>query len=221
MFQEWRNLLFLHWAVDKEALQDLIPRGLEIDTFDDKAYFGLVLFTMKGIRPRFLFPFPGASAFHEFNARTYVRHGDKAGVWFFSLDAANALAVKVARSRYKLAYYHAEMDHRVAGPKLTYQSRRMNSDAMITADAEISGDTWHAEEGTLDHFLIERYRLFAGQEGALRTAMVSHEAYPLRNVTLTRLDETLSSAAGVKVEGEPIVHFATGVSARIGSLERV
>jgi uncharacterized protein YqjF (DUF2071 family) len=221
MFQEWRNLLFLHWEVDRNSLQQLVPRGLEIDTFEDKAYFGLVLFTMKGIRPRNFFPIPGASAFHEFNARTYVKHGDKSGVWFFSLDAASALAVTVARAQYKLAYFHAEMDHQVTGPRFTYQSRRRNSDAMIVADAEISGDVWHALPGTLDHFLIERYRLFAGIEGALKTALVDHEPYPLRQASLTKLQESLSSSAGVVVEGDPIVHFADGVSARIGAIEQV
>src|SRR5687768_2328582 len=94
MYQRWRTLSFLHWKVSAAELAPLLPPGLEVDTFEGDAWVGLVPFTMRGVRPRFLPPAPGLSAFHETNARTYVhQRGSAPGVWFFSLDAASRVAV--------------------------------------------------------------------------------------------------------------------------------
>ena len=110
MRQNWRELLFLHWPIPPEELRPLVPPQLELDLFDGTAYVGLVPFTMTGVRPVGLPPVRGLSSFHETNVRTYVhRDGRDPGVWFFSLDAANRVAVALARSLYHLPYYHARM----------------------------------------------------------------------------------------------------------------
>ena len=110
MYQEWRHLLFVHWEVPAGPLQALLPPGLDLDTYDGRAFVGLVPFTMRGVRPRRLPGDPCLSNFHETNVRTYVhRDGRDPGVWFFSLDAANPAAVALARAWFGLPYYHARM----------------------------------------------------------------------------------------------------------------
>ena len=109
MHQNWGKLLFMHWAIDAETLRPLIPAQLTIDTFDGKAWIGIVPFTMWGIRASFLPPIPGTSAFHELNVRTYVHFNGVPGVWFFSLDAVNRLAIWGARTFYYLPYFNARM----------------------------------------------------------------------------------------------------------------
>src|SRR6266480_3350852 len=109
MHQVWGKLLFMHWRIDEELLRPLIPAELEIDTFDGSAWIAVTPFTMWAIRASFLPPIPGASAFHELNVRTYVHLDGVPGVWFFSLDAASALAVWGARNFYHLPYFKAEM----------------------------------------------------------------------------------------------------------------
>jgi len=97
MFMRWHDLLFMHWPVPADALRPLIPSRLGLDTFGKEAWLGIVPFYMTGVRPRFVPPIPGISAFAELNVRTYVTADDKPGVWFFSLDAASKLAVRAAR----------------------------------------------------------------------------------------------------------------------------
>src|SRR5262249_60783837 len=106
----WRDLLFLHWAVPAEPLRALVPEQLDLDLFEGTAYVGLVPFSMTDVRPVGLPPIVGLSRFHETNVRTYVhRAGSDPGVWFFSLDAANRVAVALARRLYHLPYYFARM----------------------------------------------------------------------------------------------------------------
>ena len=117
MRQKWRDLLFVHWPISPDALRPLIPAELELDLFDGTAYVGLVPFTMKGVRPVGLPAVAGLSSFHETNVRTYVRLGDRdPGVWFFNLEAANAIAVRLARSLFHLPYHFARCSWNTSPP---------------------------------------------------------------------------------------------------------
>src|SRR4051794_18976444 len=107
MAMQWLDLLFMHWPVPAKALRSYIPRNLEIDTYDGTAWIGVVPFRMAGVRPRMTPALPWLSAFPELNVRTYVTIGGKPGVWFFSLDAGNPVAVEGARSLFHLNYYNA------------------------------------------------------------------------------------------------------------------
>jgi uncharacterized protein YqjF (DUF2071 family) len=107
MAQSWHDLLFAHWTVDTAMLRPHIPAKLEIDTFDGQAWLGIVPFSVTGVRLRWTPPLPWLSAFPELNVRTYVTAQEKPGVWFFTLDAANALAVAAARLTFHLPYFRA------------------------------------------------------------------------------------------------------------------
>ncbi len=109
MEQQWHDLLFAHWRVDEGLLRQHVHLGLEIDTYQGQAWLGVVPFRMEGVRLRYAPAIPGTSRFPELNVRTYVKHGEKAGVWFLSLDAASRLAVTAARVWFHLPYFFARM----------------------------------------------------------------------------------------------------------------
>ena len=175
----WRRHAFLHWPVEAERLARFLPDGLRLDTFEGRAWLGVVPFTMTGVRPRGVPALPYFSAFHELNVRTYVTDGEHAGVWFFSLDAANACAVAGARLAYGLPYRHARMTLEEDGPTSRYASRRLwtRSDVGFRARYRPSGPVYRAVPGDLDHWLTERYCLFARRRGALLRVDVEHEPH--------------------------------------------
>ena len=109
MTMTWHSLAFLHWPVAAESLQASIPEPLVLDTFAGQAWLGVVPFGMSNVRPRWAPPLPGVSRFPEINVRTYVTHDGKPGVWFYSLDATNWLAVRGARALFHLPYYDARI----------------------------------------------------------------------------------------------------------------
>src|SRR5712692_8157244 len=128
VLQNWHHLLFLHWEIPPEELQQLVPPELTIDTFEAKAYVGLVPFTLTGVRPILTPPLPWISSFHEVNVRTYVhRQGKRPGVWFFSLDASSSVAVAAARAAYHLPYFHSRIELSESGgalPVVDFTSHR-------------------------------------------------------------------------------------------------
>jgi hypothetical protein len=208
-------------------LTPLLPPGLTLDTYEGRAYVGLVPFTMTGVRPVGLPAVPGLSNFHETNVRTYVhREGRDPGVWFFSLDAANSLAVRVARAWYRLPYHFARMDlRREADGWIDYRTERLwpgPIPARCAARYRGVGEPRAAAPGTLEHFLIERYILYAWARERLYTARVYHTPYPVQDAEVAVLEEDLLAAAGIRRGGEePLKHFAHGVTVDIFPLRAI
>src|SRR5918994_636722 len=102
MYQSWGDLLFVHWPVPAESIRPSIPEPLAVDTHEGVAWIGITPFTMWGVRPVFAPALPFLSESHELNVRTYVHLDGVPGVWFFSLDANNPLAVLGARLPFPL-----------------------------------------------------------------------------------------------------------------------
>lgn len=164
MAMRWSRLLFMHWPVPAEALRPHVPPMLEVDTFDGSAWLAVVPFTMSGVRARFTPALPGLGAFHELNLRTYVTHEGKPGVWFFSLDAASWPGVEVARRTFHLAYFNARMSLTRRDGGVAYESERTDArgkTAALSCWYKGEGSPKHAEPGSLESFLTDRYRLFA------------------------------------------------------------
>jgi hypothetical protein len=217
MIQNWGKLLFMHWPVRPEVLRPLIPARLELETFDGAAWLGVVPFTMWGIRHAALPPIPGLNAFHELNVRTYVKINGEPGVWFFSLDAANRVAVWAARKYFRLPYYLAEMSLKQLGPVITYASRRVDrrgEPMKFEAEWEIGGELPRTKPGSLEFFLTERYCLFTGTDEELLRARVEHVQWPLRSAKLRDLRETTVSG-GFRLAPRQDAHLLYAESLRV------
>src|SRR5437016_4601409 len=199
MHQNWGKLLFMHWAIDEKLLAPLLPSQLSIDTFDGKAWIGVVPFTMWGIRASFLPPIPCTSAFHELNVRTYVTLNGVPGVWFLSLDAANRLAVWAARKFYNLPYFNAEMSLHQTGNTIHYASKRHDNrgaPAILQTSWAIGAPMPPAAPDSLDFFLTARYCLYSEHDGELYRSRIHHDSWPLQTATLISFHSTMIESHG-------------------------
>ena len=225
MFQRWSDLLFLHWEWSAEELQSHLPAGLTIDTFDGRAYLGVVPFFMCGIRPRFCPAVPWLSAFQELNLRTYVHTDDGTpGVWFFSLDAANPIAVAIARRFFHLPYRHARMSAARSDNTITYHSKLPKHPGQQFR-YRIPESTSEADPGSLEFFLLERYYLFAhdAKRDRLFRGQVAHPPYQFAATSAGEIDSGPLPAAGFDAPSTPPCHQAAspGVHVDIFPLVRL
>jgi uncharacterized protein len=144
-----------------------------------------VFFRVRALRARGALPVPGISAFLQLNVRTYVRGPDGLpGVWFFSIDASSRLAALGVRRIYHVPAFYARMTLEWAGSAggrpvdrapeggagrgwQEAECVRVGEPGRVFAGRyRANGETFHAEPGSLEFFLTERYRLFAADASA-------------------------------------------------------
>jgi uncharacterized protein YqjF (DUF2071 family) len=211
MRQSWRDLLFAHWPVPAARLRALVPPSLAIQEHGGTSWVGLVPFRMAGVSARLVPDVPGLSAFPEMNLRLYVEHEGKAGVWFISLDAANRPAVWGARRFFHLPYFNADMEVREERGRVTYRSeRRAGARVVFRGSYGPTSDVFAARPGSLEHFLTERYCLFAQTPtGAIVRADIHHGPWPLQTAEADIVENTVGDAQGVALSGPPpLLHFS-------------
>jgi uncharacterized protein len=208
MFQRWEQLLFLHWRYDVETVQATLPPGLTVDAWNGSAWIGLVPLFMRDVRPKFVPPIPVLSDFLELNLRTYVYDAaGRPGIYFYSLDCDQPLAVEAARRLLHLRYEHAAMQAAVGlDGEVNFEARRAGTVMKTTFRYRPLGVASEAAEDSLEFFLIERYRLFAtdphGEQ--MHTIRVCHPPYRIRAAHVVHWgDATLRLAGFAAPEREP------------------
>lgn len=228
--QSWRYLLFAHYQVPTEILRPLVHPELTLQSESGKTWIGVVPFYLV-IRPRYTPLIPGFSFFPEINVRTYVEHKGESGVWFFSLDATNQIAVWAARKFFCLPYYHARMSMRREDGRVAFKSQRRSGTEILPSfegEYEPISDPKHPEPGSLEHFLAERYCLYTQHhDGQLCRLDVHHVPWPLQQAKANIKTNSMLAPLGLNIDNQkPLLHYARGIDVitwplkRIGSVER-
>jgi uncharacterized protein YqjF (DUF2071 family) len=210
MTQTWHDLLFAHWPVDPGRLRALVPAPFPLDLFDEQAWIGVVPFHMTNVSPRGVPPLPWLSTFPELNVRTYVRVDDRPGVYFFSLDAGNSLAVHAARALLNMPYHSAAMTVVPLTDGVDYRSSRVSGPAEFSARYGPTGRVFAAATGSLEHFLMERYCLYnVNRRGAPYRLEIHHPPWPLQPAQAQVDRNTMARASGVTLpDRSPLLHFS-------------
>ncbi len=220
MLHRWEQLTFLHWSFEPAVVQRLLPGWLAVETFEDRAWVGLVPFFMRVSTPtdRGL---PWAANFCETNVRTYVCDGEgRNGIWFFSLDAARLGAVIAARATYRLPYFWSDMELDAHSGSIRYDCRRRwpgPRGAVSRAELRLRDPYQPSELSERDHYLTARWTMFTSSGERRRFARARHEPWVLQRADVVDLHDELIPAAGLPAPTDaPIVHHSAGVAVRIG-----
>ncbi len=212
MTQIWHELLFAHWPISPEILRPLIPPVLALDTYEQQAWVGIVPFRMSYVRPRGVPPVPGLSAFPELNVRTYVTVNGIPGVYFFSLDAGNSIAVALARTLFHLPYFKATMKCHRAGDVIRYYSHRTHHNAppadFIAVYGPI-GPVTYSRPGTLVHWFTERYCLYTVVKKHVYRGDIHHLPWPIQAAELEIIRDTMARSHNIQLlDTSPLLHYA-------------
>ncbi|TGK62364.1 DUF2071 domain-containing protein [Leptospira wolffii] len=224
MKQVWEDLLFTHWPVPVSVLRPLVPKQLEIDTYQGQTWIGVVPFHMSGIRMHYLPEIPFTSRFAEINVRVYVALDGKPGVYFFSLDAANYLAVKVARAFYHLPYYYAKFNILSDKNRIHYDSSRypLSDRFRFLGEYGPESDVYRAEKGSLEYWLTERYCLYSNRKDRIYRCEILHEPWPLQKASAEIRTNTMVDLPGFRLpDTSPLLHFSKRIEVLTWGLERV
>ncbi|MCH1866071.1 YqjF family protein [Nocardioides sp. CFH 31398] len=226
MSQDWRDLTFLHWAVDPSSLERFMPPGVRPDVHEGRSYVGLVPFRMvdAGFANGPAVPFFGT--FLETNVRLYSVGADgRRGVVFLSLDTDRLAVVAGARAALRLPYRWASMSYRVdtvaGAPEHTYTARLRTPSRATSRLVVRVGERREATD--LDVFLTARWGLHTRAWGRTLYVRNSHPAWPLHDAEAVVLDDGLTASVGLPGLADRApdhVAFSPGVHTRFGRAVR-
>jgi uncharacterized protein YqjF (DUF2071 family) len=212
--QRWDRVLLMHWRVPAKRLRPWLPKGLSLDEHDGSAWISLVPFLMRGVRPRGLLPFGPVSDFVELNLRTYVTANDRPGVYFLRIDAGSFVSAWLGRLLSPLPYRFANMSFAPHGSGISFRSPNLTVHF---------GEVHAAAESTVcDHWLIERYCMYAAPAGRLMRAEVHHAPWPILKGRVRIQENAALASYGVKRPLHPdLLHLSPGVEIAAWSAELV
>ena len=177
--QHWSDLIFLNYEIDPQLVQKRLPRGLTVDTFDNKAYLSIVPFKMSEVRFPITPPLP-FSTLWELNIRTYVKVGNKSGIYFFTLDTDHFLAAFVAKTFFALPYRYTKL--KGLHDNNQYHFRGNTLDLALKIGESVS-------KGDLETWITERYSLFTDKGEKILQGVAMHEPWSLREVQIQKIQE--------------------------------
>jgi uncharacterized protein YqjF (DUF2071 family) len=222
--QDWRDLTFLHWAVDPSLVEPFMPSGVRADVHQDRTYVGLVPFRMVGVSLGRGPGVPWFGTFLETNVRLYSVDGTgRRGVVFLSLDTDRAAVVPTIRALVGAPYRWARMRFARVGDVVTYDARlRRLGDRPASRVVVRVGEV--REPTPLDDFLTARWGAHVARRRGTTYVPNAHEPWTLRDAELLDLDDGLLASAGLPglADRPPdLVAFSDGVHAEFGPPVRV
>lgn len=226
MTQRWHELLFAHWPIAPNVLRALVPSILPLDIFEGQCWIGIVPFHMTYVRPRFVPPVTALSSFVELNVRTYVTLQGIPGVYFFSLDASNPIAVAIARAFFHLPYFNAMMSSERVGETVQYYSRRTHHGAppaVFQATFRPIAPIASAQHSSLEQWLTERYCLYTVVPGkGVYRGDIHHVPWSLQLAELEIKKDTMAISHNIPLPViPPLLHYSHRQEVLIWPLKHV
>ncbi|PLR78979.1 DUF2071 domain-containing protein [Bacillus sp. V3-13] len=212
MIQRWDHVFFYHWAIPSSLLKDHIPKQLELDEFDGVAWLGIVHFEVNKLKVRGIPRFPFLEGFLELNVRTYVKYRGKPGIYFFNLDASSPIVVFLAKTGYLLPYRKAELNSLKTEKGFKFRNKRIVSKEKTEKFSAIIQQTealYYSQEGSLDHWLTERYCAWTSIGSKLCRVDIHHLKWRLSRAKAEIKANTMASfLPSWRFDTEPLVHYS-------------
>ena len=188
--QKWSDVLFVSFEVDYNLLRSELPKDLEVDTFNGRAYLSIVPFVMSDIRFFFTPPLP-FSKLSELNLRTYVRYKNKPGIYFFTLDSDHKLGNFLAQKVFNLPYRYAILDINLDNNVYNVHSKNSLSLKVEIKDKSIMTD--------LSNWIAERYCLYNIVDERVSRGDVLHPTWNLKEAEVISIDNQFSKQFNLDV----------------------
>ncbi len=186
---EWRKLILANYPIDPELLLPYLPKGTELDFFEDTCYVSLVGFLFLHTKVLGI-PIPFHKNFEEFNLRFYVKRktseGWKRGVVFIKEIVPKRAIAYTAKAVYREPYVYMPMRHEILPTKenvqVGYYFQHNNFWNKITVTAK--NTPLDFAQNSVEEFITEHYWGYNRySKGSTMEYEVAHPAWKMYPVT--------------------------------------
>lgn len=194
---EWRKLVMVNYEVNSEVLKGYIPKGTELDFYENKCYISVVGFMflntkLLGVK------IPFHVNFEEVNLRFYVKREGKRGVVFIKEIVPKPAITLVANTIYKENYQTLLMKHSWTENddkfKVSYQwdiNKKRNS-----VSVESESKSVPIKPYTKIEFIAEHYWGYAKDKNGTTEYEVKHPTWKYYPVTDYKIDVDFPATYG-------------------------
>lgn len=200
--QDWHDVLFIHIPIDYNELRQHVPTPLKLESLNDEAWISVVLFKATSSRLRYMPRNLSFPSFFQMNIRTYVRFGDESGVYFFKINT-NSQIVSQLGPLASMPFKYADLLVETNEEGFSFAAER---DALkFKVDYYPTSKPYQPEQGTLAHFLTERYCIWMFSGGKIVKAPILHSNWDLHDA-----DVNIEESTGwpFRFPENPLVHYA-------------
>lgn len=202
----WERLVSLNYAVDPQLLEKHLPKGTELEKFNDKCYVSLVAFRYSDTK-LLKVKVPFYQQFEEVNLRFYIRRKIGVNKWrsevaFTKLYFPKRALSFVANRVYKENYETRKMKHKWT-----------QDDTLMRTAYSVKKDQWHHFEvvterrpqkiqpDSAEHFFAKHYWGTAQIDASSCTAyMIEHPPWSTHNVIDFSVDVNFGTVFGPEFE---------------------
>lgn len=204
-YQEWNNVIFLHWKVSKDLLEPLLPKGIKLDTINGESWVSLVAFDMNNIGTRAFPKIPHISDFLEINIRVYVTCNEKPSVYFLSMEGSKRSSCKVLKAVSKFPYRYSKMEHE----NYRFESENIEFNDSFSIAYQLGEEPNKKDE--LDLWLTERYAVFQDYKSTIIEYDVHHIEWPIQSIEIKKLKLKYPRFNRIINEKPERAHYSKGV----------
>ncbi len=190
---EWRRLAMLNYEIDPAILRRFVPRGAELDVWNNHHFISVVGFHFLKTRVLGL-PVPFHQDFEEINLRFYVRRraqdGWRRGVVFIKEIVPRWAIATVARVVYNENYVARRMRHRIdmdngtVAPNGSVEYSWRDGESWHSLRAKTAGEAQALVTGSEEEFITEHYWGYAAQrDGGCVEYQVEHPRWRVWQTT--------------------------------------
>ena len=190
----WENIIMANYEIAPEILKPFLPKGVDLDLFNGKAYISLVGFMFKNTK-LFNIPIPYLGTFEEINLRFYVVRKEenqiKRGVVFINETVPNPIVAWIANKLYKEHYTVVPTKHEI-NDKNTIQKVKFEwlvNKKWNSICVEASKKPEIMQNATLEQFIFEHYYGYTKiEENITEEYKLQHPSWKINNVINYTID---------------------------------
>ena len=198
----WRNIIMANYPIPAAAVQQYLPRGVELDLWEGQAYVSLVGFLFEDTK-LFGVPIPFLGTFEEVNLRLYVvRHTGnevRRGVVFINETVPYAPVAWMANKLYKEHYTAVKTKYSLhandTALQVDYQWQaggRWN-----TIGATAAADAAPMVPNSFEEFIFEHYYGYTRINASLTEEYtIAHPSWHIHQLNEARIDCDFAAVYG-------------------------
>jgi uncharacterized protein YqjF (DUF2071 family) len=221
VFAEWYRVMFLHYEVEPSVVCAQLPPPFGLELYQCKAIVSLVALTMRRFRanpgaPFWAQIFAAVSEQRFLNLRTYVRHDDEPGAFFFWSWLSRPWGLPLPRGPLGLTCDFAESEYHHEHEKggLWGVVRGRANCGRFAYRGHIKPDQSFGSciAGSLAEFALERFSGYFWHRGAGRVFRAWHPAWLQAPIEIEIEDDNLAVCAFPWFAGARFIeaHYAPG-----------